>query len=144
MHRGHSNEASGSAVSGGLLIAPGGDSLPPAKPLLVDKSLGRSGRGAATGCLLVALLMAALRTWVKAGLIPQARHGGSGVFALAVDGSKFDGTGLEKLQMVQTQVAMLAGEESIGAGLSGLSDRRTGEAVPFRGEAVRVAGELGW
>lgn len=49
--------------------------------------------------------MAALRTWVSEGLIPQARHGGRGVWALAEVGSKFDGTGLEKLQIVQTQVA---------------------------------------
>jgi len=45
---------------------------------------------------------------------------------LAVVGSKLDGTGLEKLQMVQTQVAALAGS---GGGRYGLSDR-AGDPVP--------------
>lgn len=55
--------------------------------------------------LLVALEMAAFKTRASVGLMPQARHGGRGVWMLAVVGSKLEGTGLEKLQMVQTQVA---------------------------------------
>jgi len=46
--------------------------------------------------------------------MPQARQGGKGVWIVAVDGSKLDGTGLEKVQMVQTQVAALTGAESTG------------------------------
>ena len=62
----------------------------------------------------MALAMAALRTWERVGLIPQARQGGRGVCAFAVEGSKLEGTGLEKLQMVQTHVAGLAGVGSTG------------------------------
>lgn len=40
--------------------------------------------------------------------MPQARQGGSGVLALASEGSKLDGTGLEKEQIGQIQVALLA------------------------------------
>jgi hypothetical protein len=61
--------------------------------------------------------------------MPQARHGGNGVWALAVVGSKFDGTGFEKLQMGQTQVALFAGTGSDGGRWKGLSVRRAGEAV---------------
>jgi hypothetical protein len=61
--------------------------------------------------------------------MPQARHGGNGVWALAVVGSKFDGTGLEKVQMGQTQVALFAGAGSDGGRWKGLSVRRAGEAV---------------
>lgn len=38
--------------------------------------------------------------------MPQARHGGKGVFALAALGSKFEGTGLENEQIGQIQVAL--------------------------------------
>jgi hypothetical protein len=103
---------------------------------------GRSGRGDTTDCLLVALFIAAFSTWVKAGLIPHARHGGRGVRALAVAGSKLEGTGFEKLQMVHTHVAELAGDGSTGAGLRGLSDRGTGEELLSLGEPVPAAGDL--
>lgn len=105
---------------------------------------GRSGSGDTTDCLLVALFMAAFSTWVKAGLIPHARHGGRGVRALAVAGSKLEGTGFEKLQMVQTHVAELAGGGSAGAGLRGLSDRGTGELLLSLGDPVPAAGDLDW
>lgn len=75
-------------------------------------------------------------------MIPHARHGGRGVSALAVAGSKFEGTGFEKLQMVHTHVAELAGDGSTGAGLRGLSDRGTGEEVLSLGEPVPAAGDL--
>lgn len=111
-------------------------------PLFGSSPRGRSGKGATTGCLLVALLMAAFSTCVKAGLMPHARHGGRGVWAFAVAGSKLEGTGLEKVQIVQTQVAALAGDGSTGAGRNGLSDRGPGDAVLFLGEPVPTAGGL--
>lgn len=54
---------------------------------------------------LATLDMAAFSTSVKAGLIPQAKQGGNGVCAVAVVGSKLEGTGLGKLQILQTHVA---------------------------------------
>lgn len=74
------------------------------------------------GGLFVALEMAALRTWARVGLIPHAKQGGSGVCAFAVAGSKLEGTGFEKLQMVQTHVAELTGA-STGGVRPGLSVR---------------------
>lgn len=62
-------------------------------------------------CLFVALEMVAFKTCVRAGLIPHAKQGGRGVCSLAVVGSKLDGTGFGKLQMVQTHVAEVAGAE---------------------------------
>jgi hypothetical protein len=50
-----------------------------------------------------------LTTWANDGLIPQARHGGNGVRTFANAGSKFDGTGFEKEQIVQIQVALIEG-----------------------------------
>lgn len=55
---------------------------------------------------LVAALMAAFSTVVNGGLIPHARQGGKCVAALAVAGSKLDGTGLENEQIGQIQVAL--------------------------------------
>lgn len=91
----------------------------------------------------VALDIAALRTCVSAGLIPHARHGGKGVCALAVAGSKFDGTGFEKLQMMQTQVAVLAGGGSDVGGRRGLSDRGRGDALPLLDGVDASAGDRG-
>lgn len=76
--------------------------------------------------------------------MPHAKHGGRGVCALAVAGSKFDGTGFEKLHIVQTQVAEVFGDGSTGAGRKGLSDRGTGDAVLFLGEPEPTAGDLDW
>lgn len=64
--------------------------------------------------------MAALTTCTRGGFIPQARHGGNGVRALAVAGSKLDGTGFEKEQIGQTHVA-LTDAAGAGAGLPRLS-----------------------
>ncbi len=64
----------------------------------------------------------------KVGLMPQARQGGRGVWAFAVDGSKFDGTGFEKLQMVQTQVAVAEGGVSGGGIRIGLPVLCDGDA----------------
>ena len=98
----------------------------------------------AVGCLLVALDMDAFRTCARVGLMPHARQGGSGVWALAVPGTKLDGTGFEKLQIVQTHVAVLAGVGSIGGGRKGPSDRCEGEDVPFLDESCARAGDLDW
>lgn len=56
---------------------------------------------------LVAALIAALRTVVNGGLMPHARQVGKFVAALAVAGSKLDGTGLENEHMGQIQVALI-------------------------------------
>lgn len=72
---------------------------------------------------LVAPAMAALRMCASGGLMPQAKHGGRGVWAVAVAGSKLDGTGFEKVQMGQIQVIFFAGSTA------GLSVRESGEAV---------------
>ena len=58
---------------------------------------------------LVAAVIAALRIVAKGGLIPHARQGGIGVDAVAVDGSKLEGTGLEKLHIGHTHVAFTGG-----------------------------------
>lgn len=112
--------------------------------MLADCGRGRKGRGDATDCLLVALEIAALRTCVRAGLIPHAKHGGRGVCAFAVWASKLEGTGFEKLHMVQTHVAVLAGVGSTDAGRKGLSPRCTGEAVLLLVGIAPIAGDLGW
>ena len=65
--------------------------------------------------------------------MPQDKHGGSGVCAFAVEGSKLDGTGLEKLQIVHTHVVALAAGGSTTGGRIGLSFRRPGDEVPFPG-----------
>lgn len=78
---------------------------------------GELGAGAGEGVgRLFAFVMAAFNTCVKVGLMPHARHGGNGVCTFAAVGSKFDGTGLEKLHIVQTHVAVdTAG--GVGGGL---------------------------
>lgn len=55
--------------------------------------------------LLVAAAIVAFSKIVSGGLMPQARQGGSGVEAVAVAGSKLEGTGFENEQMGQTHVA---------------------------------------
>lgn len=59
--------------------------------------------------------------------MPHAKQGGKGVWALAVVGSKFEGTGLEKLHIVQTQVAVLT-----AGGLEKEVSEALGELFPFR------------
>jgi hypothetical protein len=76
---------------------------------------GRIGRAtckvedARAGVLLAAFDIAAFKTWVNVGLMPHDRHGGKGVYVFAVPGSKLAGTGLEKLQIVHTQVVLASG-----------------------------------
>lgn len=55
-----------------------------------------------------------------------------------------DGTGFEKLHIVQTHVAALASDVSTGAGRKGLSVRGVGDELLFLGEAVPVAADLDW
>lgn len=142
VHRGHWKEASGSDVlrAGLGCEAPGAVDPEPSLiwvPPRSDTGLGRTGRGAWSAappvCRPTAAEMAALRTWVRVGLMPHDRHGGSGVWALAVEGSKLEGTGFEKLQIVHTHVVALAGGGSTGGGRMGLSFRRPGDAVPLPG-----------
>lgn len=58
--------------------------------------MGELGIGAGEGGgRLFAFVMAAFKTCVRVGLMPQARHGGNGVCEFAAVGSKFEGTGLE-------------------------------------------------
>ena len=78
--------------------------------------------------------MAAFSTCVNGGLIPQAKHGGTGVCALAVDGSKFVGNGFEKEQIGHIQVLGLESVlfEADAKGVRGLSPRGTGDAVELR------------
>jgi len=52
-----------------------------------------------------------------------------------------DGTGFEKVQIVQTQVAVLAGVGSMDAALSGLPERGRGDAAPVREGLGTRAGE---
>lgn len=69
--------------------------------------------------------------------MPQARHGGSGVLAVAVAGSKLEGTGFEKLHITQTQVAAVAGWNW------GCRTRRLDRLDPFAGAASMRLGGLG-
>ena len=80
-----------------------------------------------------AAAMAAFKTCGKVGLMPHAWHGGIGVLALAVAGSKLGGTGLEKVQMIQIHVALLGcGAAAFGI-CHGLPLRWFGEEVELRG-----------
>lgn len=141
MHRGHWNEASGSAVDEApgaceLLFGPVMDS--PASP---GSGRGRKGSGEAADCRLVALDIAAFSTWARVGLMPHAKHGGSGVCSFAAAGSKLEGTGLEKLQIVQTHVAVLVAGGSTGGVLNGLSARCGGDVVRPREGMEAPAGD---
>jgi hypothetical protein len=78
---------------------------------------------------LVLAEMAAFSTCGKSGLMPQVRQGGSGNASVAIVGSKLDGTGFGKEQMVQIHVprsscGVDARNEASG---KGLEDRDTGE-----------------
>lgn len=70
--------------------------------------------GGAAGERFAAFAMAAFKTCCSVGLIPHARQGGSGVWMFAVVASKLAGTGLEKLHILQTQVAAVMFWDSLG------------------------------
>jgi hypothetical protein len=86
---------------------------------------------------LEALDIAAFKTRASGGLTPHAKHGAKGVCSLAVVGSKFGGTGLEKEQMRHIQVAVLAGEGSGAGRWNGLSARDSGDAVALLDGVLR-------
>lgn len=65
--------------------------------------------------------MAALTTCTNGGLIPHARHGGNGVLAFAMAGSKLDGTGFEKEQIGHIHVALGSLVAVVGVGADGLT-----------------------
>lgn len=71
------------------------------------------------------LAMAAFTTWRYGGLMPHAKHGGIGVFALDSTGSKLDGTGLENEHIGHIQVALLgkSGAWFANAWRNGLASR---------------------
>lgn len=52
-------------------------------------------------------MIAAFKIVANGGLIPHARQGGIAVDAVAVDGSKLEGTGLENEHIGQIQVALI-------------------------------------
>ena len=91
-------------------------------------SIRLTDSGLATGIRLAFAATAALSTIEKDGLIPQARHGGSGNNSVAVVGSKFAGTGLEKEQMGHTQVPMITAAVAVetDAAWNGLAEREPG------------------
>lgn len=70
--------------------------------------LAEAGKDAAGFIIprFVADAMAAFKITVSGGLIPQAKHGGSGVDVVAVEESKFEGTRFENVHIGQTQVAL--------------------------------------
>lgn len=69
--------------------------------------------------------IAAFKTSGNGGLIPQARHGGSGNDSVAIVGSKLEGTGLENEHIGQTQVPTTTGKDA--GGRKGLGDLELGE-----------------
>ncbi len=95
-------------------------------------------------CLLVTLEMEALSICVKAGLIPHARHGGKGVCALAVVGSKLDGRGFGKLHMVQIHVAELGCGVPVEGDRNWESDVGKGDPVLSREPDEVAAAALDW
>lgn len=92
----------------------------------------------------VTLDIAAFRTWASGGLIPHARQGANGVWALAVVGSKLEGTGFEKEQMGHIQVALLVGDGSGVGRWNGLSERDSGDAVALLDGVLRLDTFLFW
>jgi hypothetical protein len=89
---------------------------------------GTEGDG---GARFVAPEIAAFRTRDHGGFIPQAKHGVNGLCALAVTGSKFEGTGFENEHIGHIHVAELAG------GGSGVGKWKPPSALD-KGEAVEL------
>lgn len=96
------------------------------------------GRG--RGSRLAAALTAAFKTVVKGGLIPHARHGGKWVVGFAVAGSKFEGTGFEKVQMGQIHVEFTGVEVDFCGAING---GRVEPGLPELGYRVDVGGTAG-
>lgn len=81
--------------------------------------------------------IAAFSMWVSSGLIPQARHGARGEWGPAVVGSKFEGTGFEKLQIGHIQVAVVVGEGSGVGRWNWPSTRDNGDELALRDGSSR-------
>lgn len=79
-------------------------------PSVVEFALPENSSSGCWGRILFdTAATAAFSTTANGGLIPQARHGGRGMEALALLGSNFEGTGLEKEQIGHIQVALEGG-----------------------------------
>lgn len=106
MHLGHANDApddQGTVASGDS----GGRVSERFAPVNMAEADGRADDPRCAAAEIDAFSIVA-----SGGLIPHARQGGSGVEAVAVAGSKLDGTGFEKEQIGHTQVAFTG----LGAG----------------------------
>jgi len=87
---------------------------------------------------LLALDIAAFKTRLYGGLIPHAKHGGSGVCSGGVAGSKLEGTGFEKEQIGHIQVASRVGVGFAAGRWKGLSVRSDGDEVALREGVLRL------
>jgi hypothetical protein len=87
---------------------PNPSGIPPVPVEVFSAGSGLLDFGLGPGARFDMPAIAALTTCTKGGLMPHAKHGGNGVCALAVAGSKFSGTGLEKEQMGHIHVALRA------------------------------------
>ena len=83
------------------------------KAVALHTARTKAEKGCLERCIGGTEMRAHLLGLARGGFMPQARHGGNGVWALVALRSKLDGTGFEKEQIGQTQVALLAG---IGSG----------------------------
>lgn len=85
--------------------------------------------------------MAAFKTCANEGLIPQAKHGGRGVWTFAAAESKLTGIGFEKLHIVHTHVAVVICGGSDG-GRYALSPTPGDAVLVLAGEAVVASARL--
>jgi hypothetical protein len=105
------------------LVAEAGTSLP------TSSSFAEWGaNGVVSELCWTAAAIAAFRTWLNGGFMPQVRHAGMGEFEVAVLASKLDGTGFEKEHIGQTHVPVdCLSEYGAGRGVNGLLERETGD-----------------
>jgi hypothetical protein len=95
-----------------------------------------SGSADCTG-RFIAFAIAAFITRAHVGLIPHAKHGGNGKSSSTVWGSKFEGTGFEKVQILHIHVPVLLGASSGLGRWKGLS-ARDGDAVALLEGPLRL------
>lgn len=77
----------------------------------------------------------------SSGLMPHARHGGSGVYSFAVDASKFEGTGLDSPQIVHIQVAfksLIGAGEAVGRGEGDPDPTSASAGLAYAGVGARL------
>src|SRR5215471_18595097 len=91
---------------------------------------------------LAAAVIAAFKTVVNWGLIPQAKHGESGVEPFAVEASKLEGIGLENEHIGHIQVEVLR-EPVLPCNRKGLPLRECGEDDPPGDEDLAACGIMG-